>query len=53
MKKSKLAPGSAEALKIGCLCPIMDNRNGAGRFYRGERVWYVSSVCALHYSGKP
>lgn len=36
-----LDPGSEEARKKGCTCPIMDNPCGDGRFY-------VKLSCPLH-----
>lgn len=43
-------PGSPEAVQQGCLCPVMDNHNGAG-FYMGEEnglmFWRVRG-CPLH-----
>ncbi len=40
-------PGSPEAVKLGCTCPVMDNANGKG--YMGYAGFYVySSDCPLH-----
>ena len=40
-------PGSPEAVKLGCRCPVMDNHHGAG--YMGIRGVYVySGHCTLH-----
>lgn len=41
------SPGSPEALKKGCLCPILDNHHGRG--YQGIQGIYVySGNCPLH-----
>lgn len=43
-------PGSAEAVKNGCTCPIMDNCRGRGipAGKGGEIVFYMSENCPLH-----
>jgi hypothetical protein len=47
-------PGSPEAVQQGCLCPVMDNHNGAG-FMMGEEnglmFWRVRG-CPLHGKGE-
>lgn len=46
-------PGTADATKQGCACPVMDNHHGAGRYGRGEQYgWFVSAACALHGKAK-
>lgn len=41
------SPGSPEAVKKGCLCPILDNHHGQG--YQGIKGIYVySGNCPLH-----
>jgi hypothetical protein len=30
MRKPPLSPGSDEARKAGCTCPVLDNNHGAG-----------------------
>lgn len=40
-------PGSPEAVKLGCTCPVMDNGHGKG--YMGVAGIYVySGACPLH-----
>lgn len=41
-------PGSDEAIKAGCLCPIIDN--GHGRGYMGQPDVFVITVgCPVHH----
>ena len=37
-------PGSEEALKLGCTCPVIDNEYGEGM----AGMFYVSGDCNLH-----
>ena len=37
-------PGSPDARKQGCTCPVIDNHHGAG----DPRGWWVSGDCPLH-----
>ena len=42
-------PGSPEADERGCLCPIIDNHHGKGRFGTGEQHgWWINADCRLH-----
>jgi hypothetical protein len=46
-------PGSDDAVKLGCRCPIIDNCHGLGRpapseFDSGRRIWMTSRACRLH-----
>lgn len=41
------APGSDEALRKGCRCPVLDNAYGRGVMGAG-RDWYISGDCPLH-----
>lgn len=44
-----LNPGSDEALKQGCLCPVIDNAHGKGRYCDGERFgWWMVADCPIH-----
>ncbi len=45
---SKLNPGSPEAKKKGCTCPIIDNHYGAGFLYGGKKSWWINEGCPLH-----
>lgn len=49
MTKETPNPGSPEAVKQGCLCPVMDNHNGRG-FFMGEigPLFWMSRECPLH-----
>jgi hypothetical protein len=48
---SNLRPGSEEARRAGCTCPVMDN--GHGRGYLGlEGVYVYSLSCPIHGGGK-
>ena len=48
--KPRLTPGSDEAIKQGCTCPIYDNAGGRGAWgSEGENaVFWVSGDCPLH-----
>ena len=40
-------PGSDEAIKQGCTCPVMDNEHGRGYMgIKGTYVWVMD--CPLH-----
>jgi len=44
-------PGSDEANKQGCTCPVMDNGYGygSGTFNDdGKPLWWISSDCPIH-----
>lgn len=41
-------PGSDEAVKAGCTCPVMDNRRGAGIPSADGPVFWLSYDCPLH-----
>ena len=43
-------PGSVEALKKGCQCPIVDNCHGRGISIKGEVVFWVNDNCSVHGS---
>lgn len=43
-------PGSAEAIKKGCRCPVLDNNYGRGVPWGGEGAfmfWYTAD-CPVH-----
>lgn len=40
-------PGSEEALKIGCKCPVLDNVNGKGYMHCAD-LYVFSLECPLH-----
>lgn len=41
-------PGSDEAVKAGCQCPVLDNARGRGIPWGGQTVFYVDETCPLH-----
>ena len=45
-----LPPGSADAMSLGCTCPVYDNAHGAGmgRDEHGQTVYVMSLDCPLH-----
>lgn len=48
-QKFKPYPGSDQALKQGCKCPVIDNGHGAGYLGDGHKFgWVVSGDCPMH-----
>ena len=48
-KKKTPNPGSQAAQDQGCLCPIMDNENGAGfPFGSDGPCFWINEACPLH-----
>jgi len=47
---SKPSPGSKEARKQGCTCPVLDNNNGEGIqiFEDGDRQFWITQGCPVH-----
>lgn len=41
-------PGSNEAVKHGCICPVSDNRRGLGVPWNEVRLFWYSEGCPLH-----
>lgn len=47
-------PGSDEALRLGCLCPVLDNAHGRGYLGgvkdpdTGETMFVITVGCAVH-----
>lgn len=42
-------PGSSQAIKQGCQCPILDNEHGRGYLGDGHNYgWVVSGDCPMH-----
>lgn len=51
MSTKKPNPGSDEALKQGCRCPVLDNNHGQGLPpYKGKggNVFWMTMDCPLH-----
>lgn len=42
-------PGSDEAIKQGCTCPVLDNAHGRGAYGKEDTFW-ISSDCPIHAS---
>ena len=40
-------PGSDEAIRLGCVCPVMDNGHGRGSYY-GRGVFIYHEGCPVH-----
>lgn len=49
------SPGSDEAIKSGCVCPVFDNGHGKGSGYSDENgnplFWYDAN-CPIHGKAK-
>lgn len=45
METKQPPPGSKEAVKLGCTCPVLDNDNGAGL---GNGLYWISAGCPVH-----
>lgn len=44
-------PGSAEAKRLGCTCPVLDNAYGEGAVVEGQiqkDKWFVDPECPIH-----
>ena len=41
-------PGSDEAIKQGCTCPVMDNARGRGIMGGEELGFWITAECPLH-----
>lgn len=42
-------PGSDEAIRLGCTCPVIDNHYGRGiRTLLGNHMFWISGDCPLH-----
>ena len=49
VKESAMNPGSKEAVKHGCTCPVLDNAHGRGHLGDGEKYgWWINAECPLH-----
>lgn len=52
-------PGSDEARKLGCQCPVLDNAHGRGWLGgvknkdTGETLFVISGNCELHREWEP
>ena len=43
-------PGSKEAIKLGCTCPVIDNRYGEGAYNdeQGNPLFWMNDDCPVH-----
>ena len=50
MKPDTPNPGSPEAIKQGCTCPVKDNRMGEGFTWGGlcGKFFYMTEGCPIH-----
>lgn len=46
--KSIPNPGSKEAIKLGCKCPVLDNSHGLGMEVRGMKLYWFTENCPIH-----
>lgn len=47
-------PGSADAVRRGCCCPVYDNERGAGvPDGKGGTLYWRTQGCPLHTRGRP
>ena len=44
-------PGSDEAIKLGCKCPVMDNNHGKRAPYPPDG-WWILPGCPVHTAAK-
>lgn len=42
-------PGSDEALKLGCRCPVLDNNHGMWAPWPPDG-WWVTQSCKMHWN---
>jgi hypothetical protein len=47
LKMRRLNPGSPEAVKAGCTCPIAENNHGRGAQGNPDCFWF-NDECPLH-----
>ena len=46
-------PGSDEAIRQGCLCPVIDNHFGRGFPHKGQTSFWITESCPLHGVKEP
>lgn len=47
--KEVLPPGSEEAIRAGCQCPVLDNGHGRGYLGDGQKFgWWINDDCPMH-----
>ena len=47
---NKPNPGSWEAIKMGCKCPVLDNEHGEGAYIdeNGVPQFWIAEDCPIH-----
>lgn len=47
---NKPNPGSDEAMRLGCTCPVLDNYHGRGLPYPGMEgaAFWIAGGCPIH-----
>lgn len=45
-------PGSEEAIKMGCACPVLDNHHGQGFTMNGKTCFWITEGCPIHVKPK-
>lgn len=43
-----LPPGSEEAEKAGCTCPVIDNHYGKGMPFKDGPKYWINGDCPIH-----
>jgi hypothetical protein len=53
--KKPYAPGSPEAVRIGCKCPVDENHAGAGAYtdIYGYPIFWFDRDCSIHGAADP
>jgi hypothetical protein len=53
-RAKRARPGSPLAVRLGCLCPQIDNHYGRGNQGNGRRKgWIISGFCKMHGDSIP
>jgi hypothetical protein len=54
LEKKPYAPGTTEAIRIGCKCPVGKNNAGAGAYINpeGNPVFWFNKDCPIHGAAK-
>jgi hypothetical protein len=48
MDETSPNPGSAEAIKVGCTCSVLDNHHGQG-YHKQPGIFVFTSGCPVHW----
>ena len=41
-------PGSIEAIRLGCQCPVLENQHGKGALNKPDGAFWIVEDCPLH-----